>query len=181
MQEKVTTCNCKAVHTVTCKFYGCFQTSIKFWVSPMSHWKLMINWWSHCSTSPWKNFRLFLLGTSFVFTELRWAKFLTDLKNVSLCNDQWWADRPACQLASCPACHKNFSVVIFMDTVDVINVRLCIMTLLIKFYLFWALSVTLTINEATAVTNSFNWKFCGLIWLSWNFVVLLSTATRSWI
>ena len=35
--------------------------------------------------------------------------------------------------------------------------------------------------KVTAVSNSFNWKFCALTWLSWNFVGLLSTSNRSWI
>ena len=35
--------------------------------------------------------------------------------------------------------------------------------------------------KVTAVSNSFNWKFHVLTWLSWNFVWLLITSSRPWI
>ena len=35
--------------------------------------------------------------------------------------------------------------------------------------------------KVTAVANSFTWKFYVHIWLSWNFVGLLSTSSRLWI
>ena len=50
----------------------------------------------------------------------------------------------------------------------------------------WALSDHCTFSEfvlisRSAVSNSFNWTCNVLTWLSWNFVGLLSTASRSWI
>ena len=47
-------------------------------------------------------------------------------------------------------------------------------------YLFITLSVTLTLLQDHS-SVSFNWKLHSLIWLSWNFVELLSTSSRSWI
>ena len=41
-------------------------------------------------------------------------------------------------------CGKNFNIVTFLDTVNVIKVRFCMIALLIELYLFF-LSVTLTI------------------------------------
>ena len=38
--------------------------------------------------------------------------------------------------------HKNFNIAIFSDTINVINVKLCMMVLLIVPYLFIPLSVT---------------------------------------
>ena len=54
------------------------------------------------------------------------------------------------------AWHHNFSVVIFSDTINVINVKLCIMEILAKLNLFMPLSVTLTNLKVTAVSNNFN-------------------------
>ena len=34
--------------------------------------------------------------------------------------------------------------------------------------------------KVTAISNSFDWKFNVSIWLSWNFVVLLSASSRSY-
>ena len=48
------------------------------------------------------------------------SPFLTYMKNVSLCNGQRWAN-------GWPVGHKNFNLVIFLDTVDVINVKFCMM------------------------------------------------------
>ena len=42
---------------------------------------------------------------------------------------------------------KNLKTRIFSDTINVINVKLCMMVLLIKLYLFISLSVTLTIFQ----------------------------------
>ena len=110
---------------------------------------------------------------------------------------------PAKRLSTVP---KNFNVVTLSDTKNVINVKLCMLALLIEFYLFIPLSVNqeLTINlpnnsrlqgkshhhhcfrwpwhyfKVTGVSNSFNWKFCVLIWLCWQFIGLLSTSSRLW-
>ena len=48
------------------------------------------------------------------------------MKNVSLCNnDQWYAS----QLS---VCGKNFYIAIFLDTINMINVKLCMMVVLIE-------------------------------------------------
>ena len=47
------------------------------------------------------------------------------MKNVSVCNDQCWAGWVIVQ------CGKNFNVAIFLDTINVVNVKLCMMVLLI--------------------------------------------------
>ena len=44
-----------------------------------------------------------------------------------------------------PGLEKNFNTAIFSDTIDVIDVKLCMMVLLIELYLFISLSVALTI------------------------------------
>ena len=40
---------------------------------------------------------------------------------------------------------ENFNIGTYSDTINVINVKLCMMVLLIELYLFISLSVTLTI------------------------------------
>ena len=75
--------------------------------------------------------------------------FFTHMKNV--CNHQCWANLPVW--------HKNFNVVIFLDTIHVINDRLWMMVLLTELYLFIPFSVTLTIFQGHS-SFSFNWKFC---------------------
>ena len=65
-------------------------------------------------------------------------------ENVSLtiCHDQFWAGQVT-------VLHdKNFNVAIFSDTINVINVKLCMMVLLIKLYQFIVLSVTITTFES---------------------------------
>ena len=42
---------------------------------------------------------------------------------------------------------ENFNIRIFSDTINVVNIKLCIMVLLIELYLFIPLSVTLTIFQ----------------------------------
>ena len=54
-------------------------------------------------------------------------------------------------------CGKNFKILIFSDTVNVINVKLCMMVLLIELYLFIPLSVTLTIFQGHRYV-SLHWK-----------------------
>ena len=52
---------------------------------------------------------------------------------------------------------ETFIIGIFSDTINVTNLKLCIMVLLIELYLLITLSVTLTIYfKVTAVSNSFN-------------------------
>ena len=54
---------------------------------------------------------------------------------------------------------ENFNIGIFSDTINVINVKLCMMV-----HDDWAL-----------------WRNYVLIWLSWNFVEFLNASSRSWI
>ena len=42
---------------------------------------------------------------------------------------------------------KNFNIGIYLDTINVINVKLCMMALFIKLYLFIPLSMTLTVFQ----------------------------------
>ena len=51
---------------------------------------------------------------------------------------------------------KNFNIAIFWDTINVTNVKFCLMVPLTELYLFIPLSVTLTIFQVTAVSNGFN-------------------------
>ena len=101
--------------------------------------------------------------------------FLTDIKNVSPHHDQYWAGQLV--IIWC----GNFYVAVSPNTISVINVKLCMMVLLIELCLIIPLFVTLTIFKVTAVSNSFNWKFYILIWWSLNFVLLLIISNRSWI
>ena len=57
------------------------------------------------------------------------APFLTCMKNVSLCNDQWPAGRGS-------VCAKRFKVAILSDTINMINVKLCMKVVLIELYPF---------------------------------------------
>ena len=54
-------------------------------------------------------------------------------------------------------CGKNFDVVVcfFSDTLNVIDVKLCMMVLLIEHYLFLPLSVTLTIFQGHRSVKQF--------------------------
>ena len=63
------------------------------------------------------------------------------------------------QLASLSVCGKNFNVVIFSDTVNMINVTLCMMEVFLELYLFTPLSVTLIASQGHSVSGSFNLKF----------------------
>ena len=47
---------------------------------------------------------------------------------------------------------ENFNIGIFSDTIDVINVKLCMMVLLIELYLFIPLSMTLATFQGATVT-----------------------------
>lgn len=75
---------------------------------------------------------------------------------------------------------KKFNVAIFLDTIAMISVELHTMVLLVEIYLFVPLSLTMTTFQGYSTSSNSNWK-CGFIWLSWNFVLLLSTSTYSWI
>ena len=44
---------------------------------------------------------------------------------------------------------ENFNIVIYSDTINVINLKLCMMILLIEFFLCIPLSVTLTIFQSS--------------------------------
>ena len=99
----------------------------------------------------------------------------THMKNVSLCNDPYY--QPAGRVS---VCGKNFNVEIFSDTMNMINVIFCVMRVLIELYPFIPISVTLIVFQDHS-SVSFNWKFYVLNWLSWNFVPLLITSSRSWI
>ena len=82
---------------------------------------------------------------------------MTRLKNVSLHSDQaGWLAGQVSVCGQVSICGKNFNFVIFSDTVNMINVKLCMMVVLIELYLFISLSVTLIVFQVTAVSNSFN-------------------------
>ena len=90
--------------------------------------------------------------------------FWTLMKNVSLCNDQCKAGRPAGRMS---ACGNNFNVAIFSDTINTINVKLCMMVVLTELYPFIPLSVVLIVFQGHSnVSNSFNLKSYVLIRLS---------------
>ena len=77
--------------------------------------------------------------------------FLTHhMKNARLCYEQCWAGRVIV------LCCKNFSnVAIFSDTVNVINIKLCMMLQLIGLYLCIPLSVSLTICQGQRSVKQF--------------------------
>ena len=50
---------------------------------------------------------------------------------------------------------ENFNIRIYTDTVNVINVKLCIMVLLVEFYLFIPLLVTVTIFKGHSNVKQF--------------------------
>ena len=72
---------------------------------------------------------------------------------------------------------KNFNIDIFSDAINVINVKLCMMVLLIELFLFPSFSETLTIFQSHR-SICFNWKFDILIWSSWNFIGLFGMSSR---
>ena len=76
---------------------------------------------------------------------------------------------------------ENLYTGIFADTINVINVKLCMIALLFELYLFTPPSVIWPYFKVTAVSNSFNRKFCVPIRLGWNFVGLSNTSSKSWI
>ena len=76
------------------------------------------------------------------------AIFVSHMKNVSLCNDQSSAGQMIVQHG------KNCNVAIFFNTVNVINVKLC-MVLLIELYLFIPFSAILTIFQVHSSVKQF--------------------------
>ena len=52
-------------------------------------------------------------------------------------------------------CGKNFNIVIFSNSVKVINVKFCLVVLLIELYLFIPLSVILTILQGHLSVKQF--------------------------
>ena len=69
--------------------------------------------------------------------------FLTHMKNASLSHNHEWVGQPG----ECMAWQKLYhcEIVIFWDTINVMNVSLCMMALLIELYPFIPLSLTLNI------------------------------------
>ena len=65
------------------------------------------------------------------------------MKNVSMFNDQYKASRTSGQVIVRRG--KDFNITIFLDTINVINVKLCMVVLHTELYLFIPLLVTLTI------------------------------------
>ena len=93
--------------------------------------------------------------------------------NIWVCNDQCVAGRPAKG--------KNFNIMIFSDTINMINVKLCMMVVLIELSHSYHFQWPWLYFKVIAVSNSFSWKLNVLIQLSWNFVGLLIMSSRSWI
>ena len=50
-------------------------------------------------------------------------------------------------------CGKNFDIAIFSNTINIINVKLCMMVVLIKLYLFMSLSATLIVFRIVLTEN----------------------------
>ena len=78
-------------------------------------------------------------------------------------------------------CAKNFNIAIFSDTINMINVRHCMMVSLIELYPFIPLLVTLIVFQGHSSVKQFLGNIFVCIWLSWNFVQILILSSRSWI
>ena len=52
-------------------------------------------------------------------------------------------------------CGKNFNVAIFSDTINVVNVKLCMMVILIEIYLFILHLVTLIVSQDHSSVKQF--------------------------
>ena len=63
--------------------------------------------------------------------------------------------RLAGQLAECLYMAKNFKAAIFLDTLDMINVKLCMMVVLFELYPFISLSVTLIVIKVHSSVKEF--------------------------
>ena len=82
--------------------------------------------------------------------------FLTCMKSVSLCDDQCYLGQPDEQPASrVSICGKNFEFAIFLDTINMLNVKLCMMVILTVFYSFIPLSVTLIVFQGHSIVKQF--------------------------
>ena len=53
---------------------------------------------------------------------------------------------------------ENFDIGIFSGTINVLNVKLCVMVLHIEVYLFSTLSVTLTLFQGHSIVKQFQLK-----------------------
>ena len=58
-----------------------------------------------------------------------------------------------------PGLVKNFNIEIYSDTINVINVKFCMMVLLIEPFLFIPLSVTLTVFQGHSKVKQFQLNF----------------------
>ena len=103
------------------------------------------------------------------------ASFFTRVKNVSLCSDQCWAVWPG----DFTAWRKLYGA-IFSDTLKAMNVKLCMVVVLIEPYPSIWHSVTLIIFQGHSYVNSCNWNVYVFIRLTWDFVGLSSPPSRSW-
>ena len=72
---------------------------------------------------------------------------------------------------------KNFNVTIFSDTINVINVKLCVIVLHMGLYLFIPLSVTLSIFQGHSNDKQFRLKFLRSYLIKGNFAGLLSKSS----
>ena len=57
-------------------------------------------------------------------------------------------------MVECPFVARTFNVVIFSDTINMINVKLCMMVVLVELYLFIPCSVTLIVCQGHSSTVS---------------------------
>ena len=76
---------------------------------------------------------------------------------------------------------KDCNIGIFSDTINVINVKVCMMILLTELFLLIPFLLTLALFQGKKKSNSCTWKSYLLIWSSWNFVGLFSKSSRWWI
>ena len=67
---------------------------------------------------------------------------------MGLFDDRRWAGRLT-------VCGKNFNVTISSDTVNMINVKLCMMVVLVELYTFIPLSVTLIVLRGHSGVKEF--------------------------
>ena len=74
---------------------------------------------------------------------------LTRLKNLNLYND---SVRPASQVSECS---RNFKVTFFLDTMNMINVKLCVMVVFTELYPFIPFSVTMIVFQGHSSVEQF--------------------------
>ena len=63
--------------------------------------------------------------------------------------------RPAGRVS---VCGKHFNVAIFTDTINTMNVKVCVMVVLTELYLFILLSVTLIVYQGNSSVKRFRLK-----------------------